>query len=67
MTDNLITVRCPVCSAELRQPPKNTDPWETVTILMACASCTTKPATLHNCTYLDAQGRELDAITFEGR
>lgn len=61
-----ITVRCPMCSAEIYQRLKNTDPRGTAVVLLACARCTKKRATLQDCTFLDANGRELGSGDFEG-
>ncbi len=62
-----VTVRCQACSREITERPRNTDPWETKTVLMVCAKCTTDKAMLADCTFLDPQGNELDAVLFEGR
>ena len=61
-----ITVICPVCSTKIYQPPKNTDPRDTVLVLIACASCMKRNSTMYDCTFYDKHGRELWAGTEDG-
>ena len=54
-----ILVRCPVCSTEAPMRLIASDPPGTRVVIMVCASCTTKKAKVWDCTYLDAEGREI--------
>ena len=56
-----ITIRCVVCSRQMERPKSNIDPVGTRTVLMTCARCTTKKATVYDMTFLDGAGNDLEA------